>query len=85
MDEQEDGLVWDGEACEGCGNDDGPYRFGGRWLCLDCLEAEDELEDGDVGTPVVVHDHAVGRDFDEPAVDPNQVDPIYLPRLGGLT
>lgn len=51
--------VWDGEGCEECGNDDGPHHHRGRWLCLDCLEAE-------------------------PAIDPAQVDPIHLPRLGGL-
>lgn len=66
-------------GCQGCGNDDAVYDREGRTaedgatpeLCLDCLEMEDDLEDGDPGTDVL-------------AIDPATVDPIYLPRLGGL-
>lgn len=25
-------------GCDECGNDDGPHRYDGRDLCLDCLE-----------------------------------------------
>ena len=29
-------------GCEECGNDDGPYEYRGRHLCLECLEKEPE-------------------------------------------
>lgn len=70
--------AWEGEGCNNCGNDDGPHRYKDLWWCLDCLE---RCHPGDETTDVLVHDHEVGT----PAIDPDTVDPIHLPRLGGLT
>lgn len=50
-------------GCENCGNDDGPHRYAGQDLCMDCLEM---LHPGDPATDVLVHDHEVGLDFTNP-------------------
>lgn len=61
------------KVCEGCGNDEAAYARDGRTLddgaepvlCLDCLELEDDREDGNPGTSVL-------------AVDVSKADPMWV-------